>query len=486
MRLDKLLEDIYIGEIKSSFEYIDILSISCDSRKVIKGDMYVALKGAVYDGNDFIEEAVRKGASVIVIGRDSTFSKTEKTDVYYLVVEDTKNFLHKIVHRFYENSSCQVKTIGITGTNGKTTVAYLIEAIFNEDQKVCGVIGTVNYRTNNTSISATQTTPDFVDNQKFLADLAQQSIPYCVMEVSSHALTQDRVYGIHFCAGIFTNLTSDHLDYHKTRENYFSSKAKLFTTLQPQASAIINIDDLYGQQLCSMTEAKIVTYGIKQKADVMASDIQLNIAGSRFTLTGTAGKIEIQTQLIGTYNIYNILAAASVCLTQEISLEIIKKGIEHLTSIPGRLEYVDQGQDFSIFIDYAHTEDALENVLTAIRQVSDSKVILVFGCGGDRDTSKRRLMGRVASKLAGFSIVTSDNPRSEDPQSIIDQIVEGFLNNNYRVVVNRKEAIEQALNMAESEDIVLIAGKGHETYQILGNQKIDFIERKIIEECLSC
>lgn len=486
MRLDKLLENIYVGELEPSFGCIDISSISCDSRKTVKGDMYIALKGAVYDGNDFIEETIGKGASVIVIDQNSKFSNTENTDVCYLAVGDTKDFLHKVAHRLYGNPSRQVKTIGITGTNGKTTVAYLIEAILNEDQKTCGVIGTVNYRANNAIIPATQTTPDFLDNQKFLADLARQSIPYCVMEVSSHALTQDRVDGIHFDTGIFTNLNSDHLDYHRTRENYFLSKAKLFTTLEKQALAVINFDDPYGRKLCSMIKAKIVTYGIKQKADVMASGIKLDITGSRFILKNADQKIEVQTKLVGTYNIYNTLAAASACLARGISLETIKSGIMRLTSVPGRLEFVECGQGFSVFIDYAHTEDALANVLTATRQVSDSKVILVFGCGGDRDSSKRRLMGRVACELADFSIVTSDNPRSEDPRSIIDQIVMGFTKQNYKIVVNRKGAIEQALDIAQTGDIVLIAGKGHETYQILDDQQIDFNERKIIKECLSC
>jgi len=486
MRLDKLLEDIYAGEINAPFEHIDVSSISCDSRKIVKGDMYVALKGAVYDGDDFIEDAVIKGASIVVISQDSKYSNTENADICYLTVKNTKSFLHKAVNRLYGNPSRQVATIGITGTNGKTTVAYLIEAILNEDQKACGVIGTVNYRSGRTTVSATQTTPDFVDNQKFLADLASQTIPYCVMEVSSHALTQDRVDGVNFAAAVFTNLTSDHLDYHKTREQYFLSKAQLFTALEAEAVAVINIDDVYGQKLCPMIKAKIVTYGIKQKADVTASEIQLNIARSCFTLANGDDKIKIQTQLIGTYNIYNILAAASVCLARGMGFKTVKRGIERLTSIPGRLEYVDRGQDFSIFIDYAHTEDALKNVLTAIRQVSDSKVILVFGCGGDRDMSKRCLMGRVASTLADHSIVTSDNPRSEDPQLIIDQIVEGFSGDYYEVIVNRREAIEQALEVAQTGDIVLIAGKGHETYQILGCERIDFNERKIIEECLSC
>jgi len=486
MRLEKLLKDIYSGELKLSFDCIEISSISCDSRKAVKGDMYIALKGAVYDGNNFIEEAVGKGASVVVTDQNSKFSNPDNTNVCYLAVKDIKDFLHRVVRQLYGDPSRQVKTIGITGTNGKTTVAYLIESILSEDQKTCGVIGTVNYRANNAIIPATQTTPDFLDNQKFLANLNQQSIPYCVMEVSSHALTQDRVDGIHFVSGIFTNLTSDHLDYHKTRENYFLSKAKLFTVLEKQASAVINIDDPYGRKLCPMTKAKIVTYGIKQKADVMASGIKLDISGSRFILKFADQKIEIQTKLVGTYNIYNILAAAAACLAQGISLETIKSGIMRLASVPGRLEYVDCGQGFSVFIDYAHTEDALKNVLTATRQVSNSKVILVFGCGGDRDRSKRSLMGRVACDLADFSVVTSDNPRSENPQSIIDQIIVGFTKENYKIVVNRKEAIEQALDIAQAGDTVLIAGKGHETYQILDDQRIDFNEREIVKECLSC
>ena len=486
MRLDKLVKNIYMGEVEPSFKDFDVLSISCDSRKIIEGDMYVSLKGVMHDGNNFIDDAIVKGAGVIVISQDSGFSKDKKPDVCYLVVEDTQDFLHKIMRQFYGNPSRQVKTIGITGTNGKTTVAYLIEAILKEDQKACGVIGTVNYRIKNKITPATQTTPNFVDNQKFLANLAQQDIPYCAMEVSSHALDQDRVNGVDFSVGIFTNLTSDHLDYHKTRENYFSSKAKLFTSLASEASAVINVDDTYGQKLCSMTKANVATYGIKQNADLMARDIQLSITGSRFTLMSADSEIEIQTHLIGIFNIYNILASISACFTQGISLGSIKKGIEKLAGIPGRLEYIDQGQDFSIFIDYAHTEDALKNVLAAIRQVSDSKIILVFGCGGDRDTSKRHLMGHVAGELADLSIVTSDNPRSEDPQLIIDQISAGFKGKNYEIIINRKEAIEQALNIAQAGDIVLVAGKGHETYQILNDQKIDFNERQIIEECLSC
>jgi len=397
---------------------------------------------------------------------------------------DNTAFLHQVVKRFYGNPSATVRTIGITGTNGKTTVTYLIESILNEDKKKCGVVGTVSYRRDNSIILATQTTPDFVDNQQFLSHLAKENIPYCVIEVSSHALTQERVMGINFCTAVFTNLTSDHLDYHKTKNDYFSAKAKLFTPLQSSSSAVINADDLYGRQLFSMTKAKILSYGISRQADVMAKDIQLNISGSSLVITYRNDEIAVNSKLIGIYNVYNILASVSACLCEGLSLNVIKRGVESLANIPGRLESVVLGQDFSIFIDYAHTQDALENVLGAIRQTSKAKIILVFGCGGDRDKSKRRLMGQIAGQLADISIVTSDNPRSEDAQLIIDQIIEGFGNDHYETIVNRKEAIERALKMAQTGDIVLIVGKGHETYQVFADCRIDFNERDIIEKCL--
>lgn len=486
MKLPELLEGIYSGEIEERFHQTEILSVSCDSRKAMLGGLFVALKGHRYDGVDFIDAAVVKGIYVVATSADVEPLKEKYKQICFLKVDDLQEFMEAAVFKIFGNPSREVKTIGITGTNGKTTVAYLIESIFLEAAKECGVVGTINYRLADNIIPAKQTTPSFIDNQHFLTGLAWQGVPYCVIEVSSHALTQGRVNGIDFRGAVFTNLTGDHLDYHETTDNYFSAKSSLFTGLSPESTAAINIDDPYGRQLPGMTKAKVVTYGIEQPADVTAKDIRLDIQGCRFTLVGAAGEIEVQTPLIGLYNVYNILAAASIGVAEGLALDVIKKGIERLKGVPGRLERVECGQDFSVFIDYAHTQDALENVLSAVRQISPSRIILVFGCGGDRDQSKRPLMGQVAGRLADISFVTSDNPRSEDPQSIIDQIVPGFEQENYKVVVNREEAIKEALNEAKAGDTVLIAGKGHETYQIIADQRIDFNEHEIVKKSLKC
>lgn len=484
MRLDQLVEGIGACKAESPLGPVDIVSIDCDSRKAVKGGLFVALEGLSHDGADFIEDAVGKGVFAVAAGRRAAPLRKPDGDVCFLTVDDPKEFLHRVVRRFYGNPSSAVRTIGVTGTNGKTTVTYLIESVMKEAGRRCGVIGTVNYRRGDVIMPAGQTTPDFVDNQRFLSDLARRHISHCVMEVSSHALAQDRVYGIDFSTAVFTNLTSDHLDYHKTRENYFAAKANLFTALSPESTAAVNTDDPCGRRLLSMTGARVITYGIERQAEVMARDIHAGIDGSRFTLTGAAGEIEIRTRLIGAHNVYNILAAVSACFAEGLSLNAVKNGIEHLTVVPGRLERVEGGQDFFIFIDYAHTQDALENVMTAVRGVGSNRIILVFGCGGDRDSSKRAPMGRTAGRLADLSIVTSDNPRGEDPQSIIDQIILGFERDNYRVILHREEAIAQALATARSGDIVLIAGKGHEMYQTFADKRVDFDERRIVEKCL--
>ncbi len=486
MKLNKLLESLYSGAVNPRFEALDILSISCDSRKVMIGGLFIALAGQSYNGADFIEEAVSRGAFAVALSDDAASIQEKYPHICFLKVDDMQDFLHKTVRKIYGNPSKNVRTIGITGTNGKTTVAYLIESILKENKKECGVIGTINYRLVDTVVPAKQTTPSFLDNQHFLTGLDWQSVPYCVIEVSSHALTQDRVHGIDFRGAVFTNLTSDHLDYHETREKYFAAKSLLFTGLAPESVAVINADDPYGQKLLTMTQANILTYGIESKADVMAKDVAVDMAGSNFTLTYDGKEATVKTELIGMYNIYNILSAAALCLAEGVNLKVIQRGVEYLGAVDGRLERINGDQDFHIFIDYAHTQDALENVLKTVRQISEGKIILVFGCGGDRDKSKRIVMGQAASRLADFSYVTSDNPRSEDPQSIIDQITPGFEKNNYETVVSREDAIGRALKMAQAGDTVLIAGKGHETYQVLADGPINFNEREIIKKFLTC
>lgn len=378
----------------------------------------------------------------------------------------------------------KIKMIGITGTNGKTTITYLLESIIHCTGKRSGVIGTVNHRFADKQFRAKNTTPGLLENQRYLAEMLDANMDYCIMEVSSHGLAQGRVKGIDFHVAVFTNLTSDHLDYHKDREEYFQVKAVLFNCLSKNASAVINTDDTYGNRLLGMTRSAVTTYGIKHKADIMAEDIDLSLSGTTFTLITPVGEISIETKLIGMHNVYNILAAVGVCLHENVSLSKIKEGIEGLAFVPGRLEEIKCGQDFYVFVDYAHTEDALRSVLESLKYINGARRILVFGCGGDRDRDKRPKMGRIASDLADFTVLTNDNPRSEDPKDVVDQIAAGFNNNNYEVILDRREAINKGLMSAKTGDIVLIAGKGHEEYQIFKDNTIDFNEREIVRDCL--
>jgi UDP-N-acetylmuramoyl-L-alanyl-D-glutamate--2,6-diaminopimelate ligase len=373
----------------------------------------------------------------------------------------------------------------VTGTNGKTTITYLLESILAAAGKSSGVIGTVNYRVGGRIIPSKNTTPGVLDNQMFLADLRREQVSHAVMEVSSHALAQGRVDKIDFRSAIFTNLTGDHLDFHGSMENYFEAKSRLFTGLPADSYAIINIDDAWGPRFLRMVRAKSLTYGIDRASDVQAKAPRYGLKGSHFKVAFPGGVVEIRTVFTGKHNVYNILAAFAAALGEGIAPELIKKGIESLKNVPGRLERVDAGQDFFVFIDYAHTHDGLKNVLEALRDVPHKKLIVVFGCGGDRDRTKRRLMGAVACSLADLSILTSDNPRSEDPRAIISEIIPGFTKNNYEVVVDRHEAIRRALSVARAGDIVLLAGKGHETYQVLKEGTIDFVERDIVENLIA-
>jgi UDP-N-acetylmuramyl-tripeptide synthetase len=485
MKLAQLLEGIYAGEVPADCGQWDIQSIADDSRKVSPMSLFVAQKGHTFDGTQFIPKAIEKGARVIVTGGAQAQARLS-SDILYLQVESTPEFLKSLALRFYGNPSAHVHAIGITGTNGKTTVSYLIESLLHQSELSCGVIGTVNYRIGERILPAHNTTPGLLDNQKIFHQLQHEGTDYCVMEVSSHALDQGRVDLIDFKTAVFTNLTSDHLDYHQTREKYFAAKSILFARLSPEATSIINIDDAYGAKLLSKTSSKIITYGIEQKAEVWADDIELNLSGTQFRVNAAQGQFLVRTPLVGYYNVYNILAAVSVGLSLGLNPDKIKRGVENLKNVPGRLEKIECGQDFTILVDYAHTQDALENVLSTLRQTSDARIILVFGCGGDRDRSKRPAMGAVASHLADIAIVTSDNPRSEDPETIIDEIIEGFENDNYKIIVNREEAILHALSIAQKGDIVLVAGKGHENYQIFKDKTIQFDERSIIRQRILC
>ncbi len=481
MRLSELLKGIYTKPLPAHFQDLEVLNISCDSREEQKDGLFVALPGFKFDGKDFIKDAVARGARIIAVKGDGVNSGG---DICVLEVDDPKSFLYAIGRRFYGNPSDKIKSVGVTGTNGKTTVTYLLESIIHADAKRCGVIGTVNYRIGEKILPSKNTTPGFLDNQRYLAQLVGSGVDYCVMEASSHALDQGRLEGISFSAGIFTNLTQDHLDYHKDMEGYFRAKSVLFISLASQDVAVINADDPYGQRLLPICQSRIFTYAIDAQADVRAQNINYHLSGTHFEIVFPQGRIKIHTRFIGKHNIYNILAAFAWGLSQDFSPELIRRGIENLTHVPGRLEPVENNNGFFIFIDYAHTEDGIVNVLKALRAVKPEKIIIVFGCGGDRDRTKRPKMGRAACDLADYSIVTTDNSRSEDPQAIIDEVVTGFTKNNYEACVDRKEAIGRALKMARKNEIVLIAGKGHEDYQIFKDRTIAFNEREIVKELL--
>jgi UDP-N-acetylmuramoyl-L-alanyl-D-glutamate--2,6-diaminopimelate ligase len=487
MRLSELLTGIYTKPLPALFRDLEVRAISCDSREEQKDGLFVALAGTKFNGQDFIKDAIVKGAKVIACCQTEAKPKDLKaidSRVCFLEVDDPKAFLRSIGPRFYGYPSQKIKSVGVTGTNGKTTITYLIESIIHAAAKRCGVIGTVNYRIGAKVLPSKNTTPGFLDNQRYLAQLAGLKVDYCVMEASSHALDQGRLDGIGFSAAIFTNLTQDHLDYHKDMAGYFKAKSLLFKDLPSSAVSIINVDDVYGKRLVTETRSKVLTYAVDAPADVRAQNITYHLSGSRFEIIFPQGKIEAHTRFIGKHNIYNILAAFAWGISQGFSLPMISRGIENLTHVPGRLEPVENDKGLFIFIDYAHTEDGLVNVLKALKAVSPEKIILVFGCGGDRDRTKRPKMARAACGLADHSIVTTDNPRSEDPQAIIDEIIAGFAKKNYEVCVDRKEAIGRAIRSAQKDQVVLIAGKGHEDYQILKDRTIAFNEREIVKECL--
>ena len=482
MRLVELVKDIYHDALPDACQDINVLAVYSDSRQVTPGSLFVALRGSKEDGTRYIPDALEKGAQVIV---------TESADwpvgvpaPCVLRVPDARRCLQSLAWRFYGEACQGMRIIGITGTNGKTTITYLVESILRKAGKKCGVVGTINSRLGDTVWPSSNTTPGLVENFSFLSNIASRGAEACVMEVSSHGLHQGRVDGVPFSQAVLTNVTQDHLDYHRSMEDYFLAKARLFVTLSPQSTAVINGDDIYGRRLCSLTKGLVRTYGVDTESDYMAEDIRLTLEGTAFQMVTPSGRFPVNSALVGRHNVYNILAACAVCLGENISSENIQAGVHVCSAVPGRMEAIRCGQPFQVFIDYAHTEDALQNVLRSIKAISPARIILVFGCGGDRDTGKRPKMGRVASELADQVVVTNDNPRTEDPRKIIDQILSGFSHDRYHVIPDRAAAIEAAVQDACPGDVVLIAGKGHENYQIFKDQTVPFDEHTIVRQCL--
>lgn len=489
MKLKQLINSLDTGYSCLQSQDFEVKGISCNSKDIKDNFVFIAIKGVQQDGHDFIPEAIKKGAKAIVI--QSPIARAKLARGYpgsavkpaFIRVKDTRKALAKLAAEFYGRPSQKLKVVGITGTNGKTTVAYLIEAILKEAGLNPGVISTVNYRFNNKVVPSRNTTPGPIELEFILADMLNAGVDCAVMEVSSHALDQDRTQDIHFHSAVFTNLTQDHLDYHHTLEDYFQAKSKLFKDINSHSFAVVNRDDEYGCRLLSLLTADTATYGIEKKAEIVAKDIRLDIAHTEFCLKAIGQETDFKTSLIGRHNVYNVLAAVAWALREGLGLNVIKSAVKKFSFVPGRLERIDS-DNFAVFVDYAHTEDALENVIGALRQLSKKRIIVVFGCGGERDKNKRPKMGKVVSELADYALITNDNPRSEDPEAIIAGIKRGISKNNYAVIPERCEAIKESLRLAQPGDIVLVAGKGHENYQILNDRVIHFDDREIIRECL--
>jgi len=485
MRLRQLIRTIISDSNSSRIEDFEVAGIACNSKDVRDNFIFVAIKGNCEDGHKFIPEAINRGAKAIIVQCQVSSVKCQDKNINFIEVKDTRKVLAKLVTEFYGDPSSRLKVIGITGTNGKTTISYLLEALLKESGLNPAVIGTVNYRFRDKVIPAKNTTPGPIELQSMLADMLSVGVDYTVMEVSSHALDQNRTEGIDFYSAIFTNLTQDHLDYHNTLEDYFSAKSKLFRNLSSNSFAIINNDDEYGRRLKELTRGQMITYAIVNPSDVMAKDLRFNITGSEFLIKAKEKEIPFKAPLIGRHNVYNILAVIAFALKENINLERIKEAIKNFSVIPGRLEKIDFSGSFSVFVDYAHTQDALSNVIKTLRELSKNRIIVVFGCGGQRDRTKRPKMGRVVSELADYAIITNDNPRLEQPEKIIDDIRKGIKNDNYCVIPERFEAIKKSLSLAKAGDIVLVAGKGHENYQILRDKVIHFDDRETVRQCLA-
>lgn len=457
-----------------------VSGIAFNSRYVLPGYIFVALKGQNTDGHNFVSDAIERGAVAVVCERNGLNSARAAK----IVVDDTREALAKLSAAFYKNPSSRLKVVGVTGTNGKTTVAFMIKSIFEAAGIPTGLIGTVRYEIGERVIPAWRTTPESLDLQYMLNQMSEQGCKACVMEVSSHALEQKRVLGIEFDAAVFTNLTQDHLDYHKDMENYYAAKRKLFKAIQSPSKksiAVINIDDIYGERLYKETDLAVkCSYGMKGEATIRASDVKMTQKGADFTVNYNESKFECHLPLIGRHNIYNALAAVGVAIAFNIPVNIIKRALSKMQPVPGRLEKIELGQPFNVIVDYAHTDDALKNVLTSLRELTSGRLLLTFGCGGSRDTSKRFKMGAVAAKLADYTIITTDNPRKESPQKIAAQIVEGYVaqrSDGFEVELDRKRAINAIISMAKPGDTVLIAGKGHETYQEFEDTTVPFDDR---------
>lgn len=470
MKLKKLLKHISFDLVKGSKE-VEITGITQNSKLVAPGNLFVVKKGMKTDGRKYVPEAIAAGASAILSDMYDPFLN----NVVQIIHSDIPSIEPILAAHCYEEAYKKLKLIAFTGTNGKTTGTLLTKFLLDSLVGMCGVIGTVEWIVGKYSLPSTHTCPDIFTSHKLFCDMVHNGCKAVTMEVSSHALAQNRVKDLQFDVAVFTNLTLDHLDYHQTMENYAAAKAKLFS--EHAKSAVINADSPWSKSMKS--DIPTLTYGLSPSADLYADKINLSSKGMQFNVHYRGQTFPFLGKLIGRFNVYNYLAAMGVGLMLQYPLDKILTILKNFKSVPGRLEKVPNSADLSIFVDYAHTDDALQNVLQTLGEIKKGKIITVFGCGGDRDRSKRPKMAAIAEELSDIVIVTTDNPRSEDPNSIVHEIFKGFKNpKNVILELDRSQAIAKAVRLAKSDDIVLIAGKGHETYQIFAHQTIDFDDRK--------
>lgn len=464
---------------------IEVTSIEYDSRRVIPGSLFVCIPGFKTDGHLYLNHARQKGAVAFVVEREVDV----EGEMTLVKVKDARWALPLLASNFYGQPSHYLKVIGVTGTNGKTTTTHLIKAILEEAGYKVGLLGTLYADWQGKREKITNTTPESVELEKFIRKVKDEGGDYVVMEVSSHALDLGRVSRIDFHSAVFTNLTQDHLDYHGSWENYRNAKARLFAQIAPKEGrfAVLNADDPASLYFSGLTRVPVITYGINSQADVRAQDAEMSLSGSIFKVVGQEKEMVASTRLTGLFSIYNCLAAIAWAWGEGISSDKISSALAKVKGVPGRFESVDEGQEFSVIVDYAHTPDGLENILKTARLIGPRRLITVFGCGGDRDRTKRPIMGEIAAKLSDFTIITSDNPRSEEPLAIIDDILVGVKKvstAHYAVVPDRKEAIHHAIELAGKDDMVIIAGKGHEDYQIVKDKILPFDDRLVARECL--
>ncbi|MGJ7922494.1 UDP-N-acetylmuramoyl-L-alanyl-D-glutamate--2,6-diaminopimelate ligase [Neobacillus sp. LXY-4] len=483
MRLHTLLQSLHLLT-PMTCEDVEITSIENDNRKVQQGSLFICVKGYTVDGHQYADSAVQNGAVAVLAERELNL------DVPVIIVKSTIRAMAVLADTFYGQPTQKLKLIGLTGTNGKTTTSHLIEKILADSGVKTGLIGTMYTKIGEQKYETKNTTPESLTLQKTFRKMIDVQVEAAVMEVSSHALDLGRVHGCDFDIAVFTNLTQDHLDYHQTMDEYKRAKGLLFSQLgnsfdhHSPKYAILNGDDEASAAYEKATAAHVFTYGIDQQADVRATNISMDASGTKFELITPMGIEQVSIQLVGKFNVYNVLASVATALVYGLPLQQIIASLEEVKGVSGRMELVDEGQSYAVIVDYAHTPDSLENVLKTIQQIAHKRIFVVVGCGGDRDRTKRPIMAKIATDFATDPIFTSDNPRSEDPLQILKDMEAGVVGESYQVIVDRKEAISYAVKAAGPGDVILIAGKGHETYQQIGDQILSFDDRLVARQAI--